>query len=110
MLIVTGFCGSDTATVMIAGIGDPEGISDAALSGKLSIYPNPAGQVLYVKADVGLEPESYTIINALGQQVQSGLLKGRNSVNVSGLASGSYFIRVQTGKGAVSKQFQVLRP
>jgi hypothetical protein len=107
-LIVTGFCGSDTATVMVAGIGDPEGISNPALAGKLSIYPNPATQALYLKADADLQLESYTIINALGRQLQSGTLRDKNSINVSNLASGSYFIRIQTAKGVVGKQFQLL--
>ena len=94
---------------MVAGIGDPEGISDPALAGKLSIYPNPAKQALYIKSEQGIKPESYEVINALGQQVLYGSLQQQRSVNVSSLASGTYFIRIKTDKGVMSKQFQVLQ-
>ncbi len=106
-LIITGFCGSDTATASVFGIGG-NGIDELLLSGTLSVYPNPAKQVLYITADNKLQLESYSIVNVLGQEVQGGSLKMQSSVNVSGLASGSYVIRIRTDKGMVSKQFQLL--
>lgn len=106
-LIVTGFCGSDTATIMVEGIGG-NGIDDPTIAAGISIYPNPVHQILYLKAETLLQLESYSIVNVLGQEVQGGQLKGQNSVDVNGLAAGSYFIRIKTNKGVINKQFQML--
>lgn len=107
-LVMTGFCGSDTATQMLEAIGDGSGINDPALTARLSIYPNPAKQMLYLKADELLRLDNYSIVNVLGQEVLGGELKGQTSINVSALAAGSYFIRIQTNEGIVNKQFQMV--
>lgn len=107
-LVVTSFCGSDTATIRIQGIGENTGIDQTELYKSLSIYPNPTEQNLYITTAQGIIPEEYTIINALGQSVLKGSLKQKTRVTVNGLAQGSYFIRIKTNKGSVSKQFQVL--
>ncbi len=106
-LIMTGFCGSDTATVMVEGIGG-NSIHDVQAAALLSIYPNPAKQILYVKADRSLQLEHYSIVNVLGQEMQAGTLKDQSRVNLNSLAAGSYFIRIKTDKGIVNKQFQIL--
>jgi hypothetical protein len=107
-LVVTGFCGSDTATMMIEGIGNNTGINHPEPDKSISIYPNPTEKNLFIKTGQGIIPGEYTITNALGQSVLNGSLQQKNMVNVSGLAQGSYFIRISTNKGSVSKQFQVL--
>ena len=107
-LVVTSFCGSDTATVRIKGIGNNTGIGETELYPSLAIYPNPAEKHLYLKTGQGIILQEYTVINALGQSVLNGSLVHSNRINVSGLLQGSYFIRVKTSKGTVSKQFQVL--
>ncbi|MEY4877170.1 MAG: hypothetical protein RL708_2319 [Bacteroidota bacterium] len=59
----------------------------------ISIYPNPATNVIYI--DIANEDfkMDFTIYNSLGQQVEKGTLKNlNNSIDVSRFAKGSYFI------------------
>lgn len=67
------------------------------------VYPNPASDFLHVK---GLkEGESYTIINQVGQTVQSGVISQQEIV-LNELPNGIYFIQVgeQTEKFVVSRR------
>ncbi len=105
-LMMTGFCGSDTATAMVDGIGSS--IAESSVSAGISLYPNPARQALHVKTGPDIRPEDFTITNILGQKVLQGNLQKRNSIYTGGLVPGTYFIRIQTDKGWVNKQFQVL--
>lgn len=67
------------------------------------IYPNPASESMYVLVDPAVEPKKLKIMNQLGQTVYSGNYS--TTVNVSGLASGVYFIEVQADKGIARKRF-----
>ncbi len=106
-LIVTGFCGSDTARVEVEGIGGSSTV-DVALQKGISIYPNPSDQNLYLRVSAGLQVEAFQIINALGQRIRVGGPEQAHRIDVSSLASGTYFIRIQTNRGWVNKQFQVV--
>lgn len=107
-LIVTNFCGSDTATVMVAGIGEENDIDQPELSKNLSVYPNPAKQILFIKTKGNIELKEYSIIDILGRVIQRGDLDKKPSVVLNDLASGSYIIRIRSNKGWLNKQFQVL--
>lgn len=108
-LIVTNFCGSDTATIMVEGIGNSNDISQPGLENSILIFPNPTEQILHIRNTGNTIPEEYSITNLQGQAIQQGYLKGNNSIKLTGLASGSYFIRIKTNKGWFNKQFQILQ-
>ena len=55
------------------------------------VYPNPANEVLNVVTNGSAE---YQIINNVGQVVLSGNAEGNTQINVSGLNSGVYFLKV----------------
>lgn len=63
----------------------------------LSLYPNPAKNILNIhvgnRADL---PESYTIINSLGQTIKHSVVNSENdlSINTSNLSNGIYFIKI----------------
>ena len=68
---------------------------------KVSVYPNPAQNVLNIVTDAN--NYEYQIINSIGQVVLSGNANGRAAVNVSEL-NGVYFLRiVADGNVAVRK-------
>src|SRR5690606_34932664 len=104
-LIVTGFCGSDTATVEVDGVS----IQENYLQKEIAVYPNPTNQMLHLKLGTNIQAEFFTVYNVLGQEVLSGSLVQTHQINVSHLAGGSYVIQIKTNKGNVSKQFQVVR-
>lgn len=108
-LIITGYCGSDTATKMVHAIGTSEGIGSFSSSGGIALYPNPAKQALFIKTAKDIRVEAYTITNVLGQKVLSGTLQPGAGINIRSLTSGSYFIQIKTNSGSVNRQFQVLK-
>ena len=69
----------------------------------VSIYPNPANNVLNVTANGYNKME---IINFLGQVVINENVSNTNfEVNVSNLNSGVYFVRLQGENGTITKKF-----
>ena len=65
----------------------------------LSAYPNPAQDNLTIEAQVG---SSYSITSTQGQVVKDGTLENQmNTLDISKLAQGTYFLRVLY-KGSVS--------
>ena len=75
---------------------DPEGVAENEAS--FGIYPNPANDVLNVKAN---DVKNIEILNMLGQTV---ITTNVNAINVANLTNGVYFVRVNFNNGEVSTQ------
>lgn len=83
--------------------------SDASLGTKdinltdVSLYPNPASGTITLQLPEGVVAEQALIYNASGQKV---LESGKETIiDVSGLAAGTYFIRLQTDSGSIAERF-----
>ena len=63
---------------------------------KLGVYPNPANDVLNI---AGKEVQIVKVYNVLGQQMK--VTHFNNSVNVQGLASGTYVLQVEDVEGNI---------
>ena len=63
---------------------------------KMSVYPNPAKDVLNIS---GKEVQIVKVYNVLGQQMK--VMHSNNSVDVQGLASGTYVLQVEDVEGNV---------
>ena len=66
-----------------------------------TIYPNPAATVLNVKSEVKIN--SIDVINHIGQTVSTA--KNVESIDVSLLASGVYFVRANSDRGTAVQKF-----
>lgn len=66
------------------------------------MYPNPADQTLYIDSTIAMT--DYSIISAQGSIVQEGK-SNVNSIDLSRLSSGLYFItiRLENGKETMQK-------
>lgn len=83
----------------IVGVGNQQ-----SAVGGVSVYPNPAYDVLNIKADNTLL-ESYTITNSIGTLVASGALaKPLTEVNIKSLPAGVYFVNLKGEGGNVVKR------
>lgn len=72
---------------------------------KISVYPNPAENVLYVDSTDNIQ--SVKVYNTTGSIVLSVNSLNGNSIDVSGLPSGMYVVRVQTeGNNYTQKVFK----
>lgn len=63
------------------------------------VYPNPANDEIFVKGD---DVKLIEIYNALGEKVISRDVNNTQSIDLTALASGMYFVRTVDGKGKVS--------
>ena len=86
---------------------------NAALAATVGLYPNPAHQSFQLSVPAGsLRAASATLINALGQVVQSRQLNlpaagGVETFNVSSLAAGVYSLQLKSGNDLVVKRVVV---
>ena len=92
----------DCTTITVTGGGDPtpgpgDGISETDAQ-TFGLYPNPATEILNVKAYDAKEIE---IVNLLGQTV---ITTNVQTINVASLTNGVYFVRVNYNNGTVSTQ------
>jgi len=90
--------GFPDAHFYITATGTLEGMGTVELGGKtLSVYPNPATDIVNVSLADGLQVQSIEVVNMAGQSVYSA--KAANSINVSFLPAGVYVVRVKDNKG-----------
>ncbi len=87
------------------GVDDPE-----ILNGDISIFPNPAHDLLFVEFKAGLANKfTTTIYDLLGRQLSNREFEpcGTFSLNVSGLNEGLYLVRIQSGEVVFQEKFVV---
>ena len=76
------------------------GISDKfRLEDEIWVYPNPVNSTLFIKKDNHIS-WYYTIINTVGQVILRDKLDG-NSVDVSFLQKGGYYIQFKAQNGSI---------
>jgi hypothetical protein len=87
------------------------GIHDIAAA-NLSVYPNPATNVLNIHADLNLGGYNLEVYDLIGKKIFNQILEGsNNSVNIEKLANGTYLYRItdkQNGLVSQSK-FDVIK-
>lgn len=73
------------------------GINEFSTFKEISVYPNPTNSTLFIKTK---NPTSfqYSVTKSIGQMIKQGQLNG-NSIDVSFLKTGIYFIRLKDEKG-----------
>ena len=89
-------------------LSSPVGISESLTPAKsISLYPNPAGNVLFVNYEVKAANASWSITDITGRIVDTGLMAAGNSsaVNLSGLPAGIYTIRIIEGTTVSAARF-----
>ncbi|WP_298397048.1 T9SS type A sorting domain-containing protein [Flavobacterium sp.] len=68
------------------------------------LYPNPAKNLLHIEVKNEIEISSISIYNMLGQVVLT-TTNPSNTIEVSNLKTGNYFIKVTTDKGTATSKF-----
>jgi len=90
----------NAALILTGQLGTSLGVKEnktAAIS--VSVYPNPTSGVVTVNSDSAVE--TITAYDITGKQVAS---SNSDSVNLSGNASGLYFLQIQTEAGSATKK------
>ena len=88
-------------------IGEGVGIDEVEGSA-VSIYPNPANNVINVNATATIDNvEIYTIA---GQKVGNYTANNTNTtISTANLTSGLYLMKIHTENGVINKKFSVVR-
>lgn len=90
----------------IRPIGVEESV--AAAEAALVLYPNPASDRLYVRGEQAAG-QRYSVYDALGRQVQSGILPSEGGISVVGLGAGIYTLEIQDSEGKRQRALFVRR-
>jgi hypothetical protein len=89
-IINSGSC-ADTSNVAVLTINNNVGIHEIAQHNLFSVFPNPAHNVINVKADHTLIGSVFTIYDNTGKAVQTGKINAANtSIELSNLSTGFY--------------------
>ena len=72
------------------------------LDQSISIYPNPANDILHIMTPTTIQTEKVEIFNALGQLVAQ---KKEHDFSISELASGMHLLKITTSEGVIHKNF-----
>ena len=98
-LIAYGACGNDTVTINVTVV--KTALDENMLLKSISIYPNPAGNNLFIKTQ---QPLTYTVCDVVGKTILSGNANGLTNIDIATLSKGLYFIRIAAnGQQAVNR-------
>jgi Leucine-rich repeat (LRR) protein len=93
---------TNTATTTVQALA----IQDFEFNNYFTLYPNPAKNVLNISTKSTIEVHSLTIYNLLGQVVLAiPNAQNLNSVDVSSLKTGNYFLKITSDKGSATEKF-----
>ncbi|MCX6209882.1 MAG: T9SS type A sorting domain-containing protein [Bacteroidetes bacterium] len=74
----------------------------------ITIYPNPASTVVNLRADKFIGTGSIIVTDLFGKQFkQQALSLGTNTIDVSALSKGVYFVTVVTSEGRKTEKLIV---
>jgi hypothetical protein len=104
-IINSGLC-ADTSNVAVLSVNTNVGIKETQYN-LFSVFPNPAHNIINVKADHKLIGSVFTIYDNTGKAVQSGKINAANtSIELSNLSSGFYLFSVGNH---VKQPFKVIK-
>lgn len=87
------------------------GINNANFNGNISLYPNPAKEMVWIENKSDAKMNRVTVYNTLGQLIinQKADNTQHHQLNITALASGLYSIRIETDKGMFIQKFEVMK-
>lgn len=71
----------------------------------VSIYPNPVKDNIVITSKVNLKHAHYDILDITGKIIKSYDVINNNTINVSGVEEGIYFMTITTGSKIITKKF-----
>ncbi len=89
--------------IKIAKVGSSVGVKTIAANDAITIFPNPTSGVLNINAVEA--NSSVEVFNVIGEKVYSNILtKGNNTIDLSGLANGAYFVKLNSNNQIITKK------
>jgi Secretion system C-terminal sorting domain len=79
------------------------GVEDTVLNSKITVYPNPTQGNIVVKASIDYTIKNMTVYSVTGRLVKY-FRNANNSLDISNLVNGIYFLKINTDKGTLTKK------
>lgn len=98
--VVSNACSKDSSSMILNTT--ITGLHETILNTIISVYPNPAENIIHIKLDQN-ELLEYRIYDVVGKQYLTG--KTSKSINIASLPGGIYFIEVQTNHKPLTLKF-----
>lgn len=84
----------------------PVGINNVTLTNSISLMPNPADKFIELQINLNVPVDEVIIYNAFGQKIQNvQLVENHARIDLSEMASGMYFVRVNGEGVTATKKF-----
>lgn len=77
-------------------------VNEVSLQSLISLYPNPATDIVTINKTSDISIDSVTIFDTLGKSISLQLVNGQ--VNISALTSGVYFMNINTSRGSLTQK------
>lgn len=77
---------------------------DEVTTTALSLYPNPATDIITVSSNAPLNDAAYKVFTIDGKQVMNGRLLNKR-LNVTTLSAGTYILRIENNNSVINEQF-----
>ena len=84
----------------------PYSVEDNIASNEVSVYPNPASEIVNILNNNNLNISSVEIIDLIGRTVL--LSEKAENINISELPEGQYFVRI-TGETTIVKKLFIIK-
>lgn len=98
-------------SVETSGITFPVESSESTydpIANGINIYPNPAGDILFIDNVAGISIDMLEISDLAGRIIYSGNLSGSNVIDLSKIEAGNYLIKVISGEKIITEKLTVL--
>ncbi|RYZ49633.1 MAG: T9SS type A sorting domain-containing protein, partial [Sphingobacteriales bacterium] len=91
--------------------GGNTGINQIDNKKELVMYPNPARDIVTIENKKDYKMQQITLYSVVGQQLSSSKADSpdKHKLNITGLASGIYTVRIETDKGIVIRKFEIAK-
>jgi uncharacterized delta-60 repeat protein len=96
--------GNSSQFLIVRYGGDPVGVTKNQLV-EINMYPNPATEYIHIKLSEDTKDYQLEIVDITGRLVYSSNIKQSVTIDVSGLAKGSYFINMKSEKISGASHF-----
>jgi len=105
-IISSGSC-TDTSAVAVLTVNNTVGSNEISPGSLFSVFPNPAQNVINLKADATMLGESYAIMDNAGRTVLSGTIASETTmIELGNLSGGIYIFNI--GKN-MKQQFKIVK-
>ena len=106
MVRVKSVCDNEESGYVTTSFVTTVGICNVNYEQYIQLMPNPADDYIDLRINNNMEVKEAVIYNAFGQMVQTVVLTDNYArIDLSGMASGMYFVRVRHDQGIVTKKF-----